>query len=126
MKKSSKSSKRLQKHQRQKENNPYKEILAAYASNDVNDGREASNDELIMIVTTLKDAMENFELDMVDDALKELQGCRLPERIYEKVQELDDLVADVAMEDVIRVAEEIIVILSGSVSLDGEVTNGRE
>ena len=81
---------------------------------------------LIMIVTTLKDAMENFELDMVDDALKELQGCRLPERIYEKVQELDDLVADVAMEDVIRVAEEIIVILSGSVSLDGEVTNGRE
>ena len=104
----------------------YKKILAAYAANDVNDGREASNDELIMIVTTLKDAMENFELDMVDDALKELQGCRLPERIYEKVQELDDLVADVAMEDVIRVAEEIIVILSGSVSLDGEVTNGRE
>ena len=90
----------------------YKEILSGYGAKNNNEGREASNDELIMIVTALKDAMENFELDMADDALKELQGCKLPDSIYEKVQELDNLVADVAMEEVIRVAGDIIASLS--------------
>ena len=90
----------------------YKKILAPYGTQQNNQGREASREELIMIITALKDAMENFELDMVDDALKELQGCRLPDGVCEKVQELDDLVADVAMEDVIRVATEIIGLLS--------------
>ena len=90
----------------------YKEILASYGSKNTGEGREASNDELIMIVTAIKDAMENFELDMADDALKELQACRLPDGIAEKVQELDNLVADVAMEEVIKTAEEIIAALS--------------
>ena len=89
----------------------YKEILASYGTKNDSEGREASTDELIMIVTAIKDAMENFELDMVDDALKELQGCRLPDNIYEKVSELDNLVADVAMEEVVRTAEEIIDLL---------------
>ncbi|MCR5684192.1 MAG: response regulator [Lachnospiraceae bacterium] len=85
-----------------------KPVLEPFARHDTADKRDADTDELIMIVTTLKDAVENFDLDMADDALKELESCRVPESIEGSVEDLDALVADVAMEDILRLCDDIV------------------
>jgi hypothetical protein len=63
---------------------------------------------MVDTLTSLKDAIDNFNLDAADSAMAEIEGYVFPEECKTKVEELGAFVADVAMEDVMRLADELI------------------
>ena len=85
----------------------YKPILAPYAKN-VEEKEEVEVAIMVETLTRLKDAMDCFDLDTADEAMRQLEGYVFPEGCQEKVEDLSAFVADVAMEDVMRLADELI------------------
>ena len=64
--------------------------------------------EIVMRLKEIRDGMEDFNLDLSDRAMKELNTYKVPENIRDDIEELDALVADVAMEDVIDLTRKLI------------------
>ncbi len=85
----------------------YKRILRPYGQAQEREKREASNEELIGLLKKLRDAMEGFDLDGADAALKGLEECRMPERLQPQMEKLRAYVADVAMMEVMELADEM-------------------
>lgn len=85
----------------------YKEILRPYGA--VDESRLAAVDVSVIrgLLETMAHAMDTFDLDGVDDAMEELEGYQLPEACRDRMDNLRAYVADVAMEDVIRVCREM-------------------
>ncbi len=92
----------------------FKERLKPYGSMNDENKKPVGTDEMIARLLEIRDAMENFDLDGADNAMKELNTYKVPENIRDKVEQMDALVADVAMEDSIRLAAEIISALGGN------------
>ncbi len=86
----------------------YKPVLEPYAVSGNEDKSEISHDELIETLRTLKSAMDEFDLDGADAAMKKLETSQMPESIITRIDDLGALVADVAMEDVMNLCDEII------------------
>lgn len=86
----------------------YKPILKPFAVSAENEGKEVGKDELISILKAMAQAMDSFDLDGADAAMRELDGCALPEELHDDRERLRALVADVAMEEVIRTTEKMI------------------
>jgi len=86
----------------------YKPILECYAAEDIIQKEEISREELIETICKLKDAMDCFDLDGADEAMKKLDNSKIPEAQRAKIQDLSALVADVSMEDVIHLCEELL------------------
>ena len=63
---------------------------------------------MVHALEQLRDAMENFDLNTADEAMAELEGYVFPETCQSRVEDLSAFVADVAMEDVMRLADELI------------------
>lgn len=57
-------------------------------------------------------AVDNFDLDAMDAAMRELEGCKLTEELQTMEEQLGAYVADVAMEDVLRLTDEMCRMLS--------------
>ena len=55
----------------------------------------------------LMKAVDNFDLDEADEAMKELESYELPDDIKPMVEKLGVLVTDVAMEEVMALVDEI-------------------
>ncbi len=89
----------------------YKEILRPYGALDESQLVEVDASVIKELLQTMAEAMDGFDLDGVDKAMEELEGYRLPETCSDKMDELRALVADVAMEDVIRVCGEMAALL---------------
>ncbi len=85
-----------------------KSELARFAADDDGDKREASKDEIIDLLNKIKSTADDFDLDGTDAALKELTGVKLPESLSAHLTKLQALVADVASDDIITEAEEMI------------------
>ena len=85
-----------------------KSELARFAADDDGDKREASKDEIIDLLNKIKSTADDFDLDGTDAALKELTGVKLPESLSAHLTKLQALVADVASDDIIAEAEEMI------------------
>ena len=90
----------------------YKQFLKEYASMDENNKQETDTAHLTQLLAQIGSRMNDFDLDGVDEAMNELECYKMPEGCSDKMDELRAYVADVAMEDVIRVAGELIDILS--------------
>ena len=56
----------------------------------------------------LKVVMDSFDLDGADAAMHALEGFAFPEELQKKVEDLSAYVADVAMEEVMHLADELI------------------
>ena len=85
----------------------YKSILAPYGK--VTESKvKVEVAVIIETLTRLKDAMDCFDLDGADEAMHQLEGYMFPEECQNKVEDLSAFVADVAMEDVMRLADELI------------------
>ena len=82
----------------------YKEILKDYAAS-VTDKKTVSNEIIKRELMCLHDAMDSFDLDEADRAMKEIESFSLPIKLQSMAEELSAYVADVAMEDVIRLTE---------------------
>ncbi|MDE7211747.1 MAG: response regulator, partial [Lachnospiraceae bacterium] len=89
----------------------YKPILKPYGQAQESGKREAPKEELIGILEKIRGAMEGFDLDGADAALKELEECRMPEACTTQMEQLRAYVADVAMEEVMELADAMIGVL---------------
>jgi CheY-like chemotaxis protein len=76
------------------------------------DKKQASNDEIIALLLTLKSSMDGFDLDGADEALKRLDGMRIPAACEAGMERLRAFVADVAMEETMELAETLISIIN--------------
>jgi CheY-like chemotaxis protein/HPt (histidine-containing phosphotransfer) domain-containing protein len=85
----------------------YKPVLREYASSDNEDKENVSPEVIKDTLMKLHDAMDSFDLDGADEAMKLLETYAFPEDMQDKVTELSAYVADVAMEDVMRLTEEL-------------------
>ncbi len=66
-----------------------------------------SPEEMKQTLLCLRDAMDNFDLDAADRAMKQLETYDFPPQLKPSLEKLSAYVADVAMEDVMRTTQEI-------------------
>ena len=85
----------------------YKDKLKEYGIKNIEETKTVSNGEIKDILMRIHDAFDTFDLDSADEAMKELESCTLPQNIKNKVNELSAYVADVAMEDVMKLTKEL-------------------
>ncbi len=85
----------------------YKPILAPFAQADQGDKAQVSREVLRETLMRLHDAMDAFDLDGADQAMGELRGYVFPEKLQPMAERLDGLVADVAMEETMRLTEQM-------------------
>ena len=88
----------------------YKNVLEPYAKIAEEDKKDAGIDEICMYLEGIKEAAASFDLDTADAAMAELEKCRLPENCIPLMEELRVLVADVAMEEVVSITEQMIAV----------------
>ncbi len=98
----------------------YKPILKPYGQAQENEKREVSKEELAQILMKLRGSMENFDLDGADAALKELEECRMPKELQPQMEQLRAYVADVAMMEVMELADA----MAGTLRESGDENNG--
>ena len=91
-----------------KEMKSFKEILRPYGEAGNQNKREASVEELTEILTGMHDAMDGFDLDGVDDAMKELEKLRIPDNCSQLMEQLRVAVVDVMMEEVLNITDEMV------------------
>lgn len=89
----------------------YKKVLKSFGKTDELFKREITPDYAISLFDGLMNSVNEFDLDKTDQIMKELEQCRLPDECSDKMELLRAYVADVAMEDIINIAGEIIEIL---------------
>ena len=89
----------------------YKPALEPYARIDNAEKEHFSNEEIKERLMQLKDAMDTFDVDQADEIMQELEMVEMPPNCVTMFNELRAYVADVAMEDVIRIAEAMIELL---------------
>lgn len=85
----------------------YKEFLADYGRKSPERQIRVSPDILRQKLRHLHDAMDNFDLDAADETMRELETYAFPADMQPMVEQLGICMADVAMEDVIRLTEEM-------------------
>ena len=91
-----------------KEYHSFKEILRPYGEAQDQEKREASKDELIALLVKMRDAMDGFDLDSADEAMQELEKCRIPAGCESMMDSLRVGISDVMMEEVMQTADEMI------------------
>lgn len=91
----------------------YKPILAPYGQAQESEKREVPKEELIALLQKIRGAMEDFDLDGADAALKELEECRMPKACQPQMEQLRAYVADVAMMEVMELADAMVGVLQG-------------
>lgn len=89
----------------------YKTYLAPYAARYEMEKKEVPKEEILMYLRGIQEAIEGFDLDTADAAMEKLEECRLPEECIPLMEKLRPLFADVAMEDIIVITDEIITVL---------------
>ncbi len=85
----------------------YKELLKDHVKYDVEEKTFVSYEQVEKTLERLHNAMDSFDLDAADEAMKELESYDLPNDIIPLVEKLGVLVTDVAMEEVMALTDEI-------------------
>ncbi len=94
-----------------KELKSFKDILRPYGEENNRNKREVSASELIGRLTAMRDAMDRFDLDTVDAQMHWLEQCRIPEKCGGLMERLRVAVADVAIDEIMEIADRMIEIL---------------
>ena len=90
----------------------YKTILRPYIE-EVKDHQEVSIGEWIEKLQEMNRYMEEFDIDQVDDIMGQLEQYQVPSCVQEDMERLRVYIADVAIEDVLRMTNEMIEKLNG-------------
>lgn len=85
----------------------YKQILADYVAEEVEDKTKVSTEQIKQTLIRIHDAMDGFDLDEVDNAMKELETYEFTETMKPMVEKLSVYVTDVAMEEVLNLTQEM-------------------
>ena len=83
----------------------YKSVLAPYGKLAQEAQEQVSYETMQQTLMRLHDAMDSFDLDGADAAMKELESYAFPEDMQPMMEQLGAYVADVAMEDVMELTE---------------------
>ncbi len=86
----------------------YKPILEPFARLKEQQKQSVSVAQMLEALTQLRDAMDNFDLDTADEAMRQLEGYAFLEHCQAQVEELSAFVADVAMEEVMKLTKTLI------------------
>ena len=86
----------------------YKTILEPYGKANDQEKRKADNQEIIGLLEQLQQAMDGFDLDAADEIMKQLDMIRIPDAVMDDYDNLRAYVADVAMEEVMSLARDMI------------------
>lgn len=86
----------------------YKAILKPYGVREDAGCKDTSVDEIIFYLRGLQEATEAFDMDRVDEAMAKLEELRMPEACATLMNKLRVAVADVAMENILVMSEEMI------------------
>lgn len=89
----------------------YIPILRPYGEVNEKNKVETSNDQLIQILERLYSAMDQFDLDTADEAMKELEKYKMPAVCRDHMELLRVYMADVAMQDVLNITQQMMDIL---------------
>ena len=85
-----------------------KPVLEPYKVQANENLKEVSKDEIIAELNKIHDAMDGFDLDGADEALKALNEMKLPDSIAKDAEVLSALVADVAIEDTMSLVKDMV------------------
>ncbi len=83
----------------------YKPVLAPYGKMAQEAQEQVSYETMQQSLMRLHDAMDSFDLDGADAAMKELESYAFPEDMQPMLEQLGAYVADVAMEDVMKLTD---------------------
>lgn len=86
----------------------YKPILEPYGRLKEQEKQSVPVEDMIQALEQLKDSMDNFDLDGADEAMHQLEGFAFPEEYQNRIEELSAYVADVAMEEIMEIASQLI------------------
>ena len=85
----------------------YKDRLKEYGESESQDVKVVSYDDIKNTLMSIYDAMDRFDLDEADAAMARLESYKLPNSIKDKMKELSAYVADVAIEDVMKLTKDM-------------------
>ena len=86
----------------------YKAILEPYGRMQEQDKQEVPVEEMIHSLEVLRDAIDSFDLDGADAAMHAIESYVFPENFHGRIEELSAYVADVAMEEVMNLTEQLV------------------
>lgn len=86
----------------------YKEILEPYARQQDTEKEQVSKEQIVATLLELKNAIDNFDLDKADIAMKKIETYRMEDKCQPLLDELRAYVADVAMEEVMDTCDKLI------------------
>ena len=87
----------------------YKQILEPYGRLKEQEKQSVPIEVMIQELEQLKDAMSNFDLDGADEAMRQIESFAFPDGYQSRIEELSAYVVDVAMEEVIDLAGQLII-----------------
>lgn len=90
----------------------FKEILKPFGEEQNAEKQETTAENLKELLKQIHDAMDQFDLDGADEAMKELEKYKLPKECEERMEQLRVGMADVMMEEVMETAVEMIALLN--------------
>lgn len=85
----------------------YKEVLRVYGISQINK-KEVSKEEIVLYLEGIQKAIDNFDLDVADEAMQKLEECYLPESFQAYMESLRVYMADVAMEHILKITREML------------------
>ena len=85
----------------------YETTLADYGKTETEGTEQVSVTQMCETLMQLHDAVDGFDLDAADEAMKKLEGYAFSPEIKPMVEQLGTYVRDVAMEDVMRLTQEL-------------------
>ena len=86
----------------------YQDILRPYGEKNEGSKEEASKVQLIALLGHLHAAVDHFDLDEADAAMRELERYRIPDICRKHMEMLRVYMADVAMQDIMDTAKQMI------------------
>ena len=66
-----------------------------------------SNERILFLLDRMNRSADCFDLDGVDEALEELEKCKIPESIYNDFNELKAYVAEVDLKNIMSTARKM-------------------
>ena len=88
-----------------------KEVLRPYSQIQNEEKQDVTTDELVKLLTQMKDSVNQFDIDGVDEAMRKLESCKLPEDCEPYMDTLRAYVADVMMDEIINMTDQLIQLL---------------
>jgi CheY-like chemotaxis protein len=85
----------------------FKEVLKPYGEAENDKNVAVSKQEFDAMLDALTESVNNYDIDGMDAAMKQIKGVKVPANCIELVNRLRSYVADVAMEDIIKCCEKL-------------------